>query len=222
MLGPTDFWSVISLQGIHLGAARSSAPFRVKRKELLGQLHLQVAVHRAVVVAGAAGLQNEIKKGGQEMKNGGEWRDEQQKARRAMTKTPLNKRASERERERESNSWAPSNRPPPVFSHSASASLSTVKTLITAHRGAAAQARGGAARRWLLLHAEGRRHARHLLGGGACGRTRRWRPCWRRAGLVALGGPGWSSRRRHGSASGGGGHLAESCWGLVLLKVGVA
>lgn len=35
----------INLQEIHLGAARSSAPFRVKSEELLGQLHLQVAVH---------------------------------------------------------------------------------------------------------------------------------------------------------------------------------
>lgn len=36
---------VVNLHEIHLGTAKSSAPFRVKSEELLSQLHLQVAVH---------------------------------------------------------------------------------------------------------------------------------------------------------------------------------
>lgn len=101
--------AIVGLQEIHLCAARSSAPFRVQSKELLGQLHLQVAVHRAVVVARAAGLQNPTKGGRQEVKKGGKV-----EARATKDETSDDKEFIEQLR-------APSKRPPPVFSHSASA-----------------------------------------------------------------------------------------------------
>lgn len=49
----------INMQETHLSVGRTVVSLRVESEELLGQLHLQVTVHGAVVIPGAAGLQDQ-------------------------------------------------------------------------------------------------------------------------------------------------------------------
>lgn len=77
----------INMQRTHLGVGRTVVSLRVQSEELLGQLHLQVTVHGAVVIPGAAGLQDggketRTKDGGtkEDRKQRGKWRKSDKEA----------------------------------------------------------------------------------------------------------------------------------------------